>query len=139
MKFYRLRGCWNSSSSLQYSTNLKLEIWLLILIDGWNMNTFSTCVLINFFIFLQSIFWILVKDMSNFIKMRGFFLFVLLLINCTVSKGQIYKYIGLEDGLNNQKIYHIQKDRRGYMWFLTQEGIDRYDGKHIKHYNFFRR
>lgn len=74
--------------------------------------------------------------MSNFVKMRGFFLFVLLLINCTVSKGQIYKYIGLEDGLNNQKIYHIQKDRRGYMWFLTQEGIDRYDGKHIKHYNF---
>ena len=68
--------------------------------------------------------------------MRGFFLFILLLINCTVSKGQIYKYIGLEDGLNNQKIYHIQKDRRGYMWFLTQEGIDRYDGKHIKHYNF---
>ena len=74
--------------------------------------------------------------MSNFVKMRGFFLFILLLINCTVSKGQIYKYIGLEDGLNNQKIYHIQKDRRGYMWFLTQEGIDRYDGKHIKHYTF---
>ena len=74
--------------------------------------------------------------MSNFVKMRGFFLFILLLINCTVSKGQIYKYIGLEDGLNNQKIYHIQKDRRGYIWFLTQEGIDRYDGKHIKHYNF---
>lgn len=39
--------------------------------------------------------------MSNFVKMRGFFLFILLLINCTVSKGQIYKYIGLEDGLNN--------------------------------------
>ena len=74
--------------------------------------------------------------MSNFVKMRGFFLFIILIINCTVSKGQIYKYIGLEDGLNNQKIYHIQKDRRGYMWFLTQEGIDRYDGKHIKHYNF---
>ena len=56
--------------------------------------------------------------------------------NATVSKGQIYKYIGLEDGLNNQKIYYIQKDRRGYMWFLTQEGVDRYDGKHIKHYTF---
>ena len=25
------------------------------------------------------------------------------------------------------------------MWFLTQEGVDRYDGKYIKHYNFFRR
>ncbi len=22
------------------------------------------------------------------------------------------------------------------MWFLTQEGVDRYDGKYIKHYNF---
>ncbi|WP_288857095.1 two-component regulator propeller domain-containing protein [uncultured Bacteroides sp.] len=53
-----------------------------------------------------------------------------------MSRCQIYKYIGLEDGLNNQKIYHIQKDRRGYMWFLTQEGVDRYDGKQIKHYNF---
>ncbi len=74
--------------------------------------------------------------MSSFEKMRRCLLFVLLLISSTVSKGQIYKYIGLEDGLNNQKIYHIQKDQRGYMWFLTQEGIDRYDGKHIKHYNF---
>lgn len=63
-------------------------------------------------------------------------MFIFLFINVTVSKGQIYKYIGLEDGLNNQKIYYIQKDRRGYMWFLTQEGVDRYDGKHIKHYTF---
>lgn len=62
--------------------------------------------------------------------------FVILIIGSTISRCQIYKYIGLEDGLNNQKIYHIQKDQRGYMWFLTQEGVDRYDGKHIKHYNF---
>ena len=74
--------------------------------------------------------------MNGFVKMGRCLFFVLLLISSTVSKGQIYKYIGLEDGLNNQKIYHIQKDQRGYMWFLTQEGIDRYDGKHIKHYNF---
>ena len=91
--------------------------------------------------------------MNGFVKMGRCLFFVLLLISSTVSKGQIYKYIGLEDGLNNQKIYHIQKDQRGYMWFLTQEGtpaesllslflfltqegIDRYDGKHIKHYTF---
>lgn len=62
--------------------------------------------------------------MNGFVKMGRCLFFVLLLISSTVSKGQIYKYIGLEDGLNNQKIYHIQKDQRGYMWFLTQEGID---------------
>lgn len=74
--------------------------------------------------------------MKTLLNIRRLLLFAIFFINGTVSKGQIYKYIGLEDGLNNQKIYHIQKDQRGYMWFLTQEGIDRYDGKHIKHYNF---
>ena len=63
-------------------------------------------------------------------------LLIVLLVYGAVGKGQIYKYIGLENGLNNLKIYNIQKDRRGYMWFLTQEGVDRYDGKHIKHYTF---
>lgn len=47
------------------------------------------------------------EDMNRFVKMKRLLLFILLFINATVSKGQIYKYIGLEDGLNNQKIYHI--------------------------------
>lgn len=42
-------------------------------------------------------------------KNRKLLVFIVLLISSAVSKGQIYKYIGLEDGLNNQKIYHIQK------------------------------
>ena len=74
--------------------------------------------------------------MKTFLNIKRIFLFVILIISSTISRCQIYQYIGLEDGLNNQKIYHIQKDRRGYMWFLTQEGVDRYDGKQIKHYNF---
>ena len=74
--------------------------------------------------------------MKTFLNIKRIFLFVILIISSTISRCQIYKYIGLEDGLNNQKIHHIQKDRRGYMWFLTQEGVDRYDGKQIKHYNF---
>ncbi|WP_302607536.1 two-component regulator propeller domain-containing protein [uncultured Bacteroides sp.] len=74
--------------------------------------------------------------MKTFLNIKRIFLFVILIISSTISRCQIYKYIGLEDGLNNQKIFHIQKDRRGYMWFLTQEGVDRYDGKQIKHYNF---
>ena len=42
---------------------------------------------------------------------------------------QIYKYIGVEDGLSNRRVYSIQKVRKGSMWFLTHEGIDRYNGK----------
>ncbi len=35
---------------------------------------------------------------------------------------QIYKYLGIEDGLSNRRIYRIQKKTGGYMWFLTQGG-----------------
>lgn len=58
-----------------------------------------------------------------------FFLFPVLAI------AQTYKYIGIEDGLSNRRISNIKKDVQGYMWFLTNEGIDRYNGKDIKHYN----
>ena len=47
---------------------------------------------------------------------------------------QTYKYIGVEDGLSNRRVYYIQKDKKGYMWFLTHEGVDRYDGKEFKRY-----
>ena len=38
---------------------------------------------------------------------------IFLLLSLTVSS-QTYKYIGIEEGLSNQKIYKIQKDARGY-------------------------
>lgn len=48
---------------------------------------------------------------------------------------QTYRHIGVESGLSSRMIYYIQKDQKGYMWFLTHEGIDRYDGKELKQYN----
>jgi len=62
-------------------------------------------------------------------------LFTLLLSISTLSFSQTYKYIGVEDGLSNRHVYSISKDKKGYMWFLTQEGIDRYDGIRFKHYD----
>ena len=51
---------------------------------------------------------------------------------------QTYKYLGVEDGLSNRRIYAIQKGPKGYMWFLTHNGIDRYDGKISKQYQTYR-
>ena len=47
---------------------------------------------------------------------------------------QTYEYIGVEKGLSNRRVVAMQKGDKGYMWFLTQNGIDRYDGKNFKHY-----
>ncbi len=68
-----------------------------------------------------------------------FFVFFLLqlLVGPTLCRAQVYKYLGTDNGLSNRRIYRIQKDGRGYMWFLTQEGMDRYDGRSIRHYTVF--
>ena len=58
--------------------------------------------------------------------------FVLMFIPL-ISFAQTYKYIEIEDGLSNRRIFDIQKDSKGYMWFLTNEGMDRYDGKEIRY------
>lgn len=62
---------------------------------------------------------------------KWIFLFLLFPIICFA---QTYQYLGVEDGLSNRRVYYIQKDKTGYMWFLTHEGIDRYDGKEFKQY-----
>ena len=52
---------------------------------------------------------------------KWIFLILLFPLTCIA---QTYQYIGVEDGLSNRRVYYIQKDRTGYMWFLTHEGID---------------
>lgn len=43
---------------------------------------------------------------------------IFLLLSLTVSS-QTYKYIGIEEGLSNQKIYKIQKDARRCSWIYV--------------------
>lgn len=52
--------------------------------------------------------------------------------------GQVYRYLGVEEGLSSRRVYAIQKDKKGYVWFLTHEGIDRYNGKDIKKYKLIK-
>lgn len=66
--------------------------------------------------------------------MRKYLLFHLLILLPLICVAQTYKYIGVEDGLSNRRVYAIQKGPKGYMWFLTHDGIDRYDGKEFKPY-----
>ena len=58
----------------------------------------------------------------------------LLLCPCLGVKGQIYKYIGLEDGLSSRNVYAALQSDGGFMWFLTDNGVDRYDGTEVSCY-----
>ena len=60
----------------------------------------------------------------------------LLVVTCTcvTARGEIYKYVGLEDGLSSRNVYGVEQAEDGFMWFLTDNGIDRYDGSEITRY-----
>ncbi len=46
-----------------------------------------------------------------------------------------FKKIGIAQGLSQTTILSILQDRRGYMWFGTANGLNRYDGYEFEVYN----
>jgi signal transduction histidine kinase/ligand-binding sensor domain-containing protein len=43
-----------------------------------------------------------------------------------------FERLGIEDGLSQGSVYDIFQDSRGFMWFTTQDGLNRYDGYTVK-------
>jgi signal transduction histidine kinase/ligand-binding sensor domain-containing protein len=39
-----------------------------------------------------------------------------------------YKHLSLEQGLSQSTVFATLQDRQGYMWFGTEDGLNRYDG-----------
>ncbi|WP_169817164.1 hybrid sensor histidine kinase/response regulator transcription factor [Flavobacterium glycines] len=52
------------------------------------------------------------------------------------SVGEKYSisYLGIENGLANNAVTAVYKDKRGLMWFGTYDGISRYDGYNFLNY-----
>lgn len=68
-----------------------------------------------------------------FLKKLFFLIFVL---NSTLLYSQDYLFktetISVEDGLSNRFVRSILQDSKGFMWFATQYGLNRYDGYQFK-------
>ena len=64
-------------------------------------------------------------------------LLLLLLIACSIQADNTINFYTLnaKQGLSSNRIQSIAKDNYGFMWFATRNGLNRYDGYQIHHYN----
>lgn len=43
-----------------------------------------------------------------------------------------FEHYSIEDGLSQSVVFHIEQDHLGYMWFATQDGLNRFDGNRFE-------
>lgn len=65
--------------------------------------------------------------------------FLLLFVSQLSHSQYKIRYITADDGLARNHIYHIFRDSRGFMWFSTAKGLDRFDGYDFIHFNSYNR
>ena len=65
-------------------------------------------------------------------------LFTLSLMSISILHGQDeyirFKRLTINDGLSLSSVYAIYQDSKGFMWFGTEDGLNRYDGQSITVY-----
>ena len=66
---------------------------------------------------------------------KNFILILIILLQCFKLEAQNihpkFKHINNEDGLSNSTVESVLQDHRGFMWFGTRNGLNRYDGYEI--------
>ncbi len=63
-------------------------------------------------------------------------LFLLFAFTTRAQDNGFFDQIWLDEGLSQSSITNITQDNQGYVWFGTQDGLNRYDGKQIDRFNF---
>ncbi|MGL4851700.1 MAG: two-component regulator propeller domain-containing protein [Phocaeicola sp.] len=59
---------------------------------------------------------------------------LLLIVSTTHASNYRFKHIEVKDGLSNNQINHLFRDKEGFMWFSTAFGLNRYDGAETINY-----
>ena len=90
-------------------------------------------------------FWLLFSSFArwkliNYEEMKKYGLWLILGIWSVCMHAADYymfKHIEVKDGLSNNMVTDIFKDSRGYMWFGTASGLNRYDGNKMTAYRSY--
>ena len=60
---------------------------------------------------------------------------LLFLANFSLIEAQVYRNLTTANGLKNNNVYSIARDKEGFLWFLSSNGVDRFDGLDFIHFN----
>src|SRR5690606_39066947 len=63
------------------------------------------------------------------------FLIILLTSMKVLSQTRRFKHITSDNGISQSEIYAFLEDSKGFMWFGTVDGLNRYDGYNIEIFN----
>nr|WP_121269179.1 two-component regulator propeller domain-containing protein [Pedobacter schmidteae] len=68
--------------------------------------------------------------------MKQLFLCISIILSQLFCKGQdlVFNHLMTEDGLSQNSIFAITQDSRGYMWYGSRFGLNRYDGHQFRLY-----
>jgi signal transduction histidine kinase/ligand-binding sensor domain-containing protein/DNA-binding response OmpR family regulator len=67
-------------------------------------------------------------------KMFVLLLPFLLTISCFSQDQLKFRHLSVKDGLSNNNVLSVLQDRKGFIWFGTANGLNRYDGYSFKVY-----
>lgn len=46
----------------------------------------------------------------------------------------MFNKLGIEQGLSNNYVVNITQDKDGFLWFATEEGLNKFDGSRFINY-----
>jgi DNA-binding response OmpR family regulator/ligand-binding sensor domain-containing protein/two-component sensor histidine kinase len=65
---------------------------------------------------------------------RSTLFLILIVLSLFDAKSTTIRNLSIDEGLSNRRVFGAAIDQKGFMWFATKTGIDRYDGENFDHY-----
>ena len=84
----------------------------------------------NFYLYFSNL------DVPYYMTLRTFLCFIWLLVSASLhgQVGNRFERLTTASGLSQSSVYKIIQDKKGFLWFATADGLNRYDGHNFKIY-----
>ena len=69
---------------------------------------------------------------NNLLNLSLILILVFFVISESLAQAIAFNNLSVENGLSDNKVNTIIQDQAGFMWFGTEDGLDRYDGYNFK-------